>query len=75
MRILGVSVLFLIVLTPALFGQASSSLTGVVTDPSGGVVPGATITIVNTQTGAQRETVSNDVGAYTLSQVPPELGS
>jgi hypothetical protein len=71
MRILSVSVLLLVLLTPALFGQASSSLTGVVTDPSGGVVPGAAITIVNTQTGAQRETVSNDVGAYTLLQVPP----
>jgi hypothetical protein len=71
MKALSWSVLLLILLTPALFGQASSSLNGVVTDPSGGVIPGATITIVNAQTGAQRETVSNDVGAYTFSQIPP----
>ena len=71
MRIPGLSVLLLILLTPVLFGQAFTSLTGVVTDPSGGVVPGATITIVNMQTGAQRETVSNNAGAYTFSQIPP----
>jgi len=71
MRNVVLSVLLVVLLTPVLFGQATSSLTGVVTDPSGGVVPGATITIVNTQTGAQRETVSNDAGAYTLSQVTP----
>jgi hypothetical protein len=71
MRVLSLSVLLLVLFTPALFGQASALLTGVVTDPSGGIVPGATITIVNTQTGAQRETVSNDSGAYTLSQIPP----
>ena len=71
MRITRLSVLLLILLTPLLFGQAFTSLIGVVTDPSGAVVPGATITIVNTQTGAQRETVSNDAGAYTFSQITP----
>jgi hypothetical protein len=71
MRIAGLSVLLLILLTPFLFGQAFTSVTGVVTDPSGGVVPGATITIVNTQTGGQREAVSNETGAYTISQVLP----
>jgi hypothetical protein len=71
MRIPGLSVLLLILLTPVLFGQAFTSLTGVVTDPSGAVVPGATITIVNTQTGAQRETISNEVGGYSFPQVVP----
>jgi hypothetical protein len=71
MRNMFLSALLLVVLTPILFGQATSSLTGVVTDPTGGVVPGATVSIVNPQTGTQRETVSNDAGAYTFSQVPP----
>lgn len=71
MRSLGMSVLLLVLMTPVLFGQAFTSLTGLVTDPTGSVVPGATIKIVNLQTGAQRETVSNETGAYTLTQVPP----
>ncbi len=48
MRKLVLSVLLLTLLTPLLYGQAFTSLSGVVTDPSGAVVPGATITIVNT---------------------------
>jgi len=71
MRIPGLSVFLLILLTPALFGQATTTLTGVVTDPTGGVVPGATITIINAQTGVQREALSNEVGKYTFSQIPP----
>ncbi len=71
MRRLGLCALLLVLLTPVLHGQAVSSLTGLVTDPSGGVVPGTTITIVNTQTGVQRETVSNDGGSYTFPAVMP----
>jgi len=71
MRRLVLSALLLVLLTPVLFGQAVTSLTGVVTDPSGAVVPGATITIVNTQTGVQRETMSNGVGSYTFPSVLP----
>jgi len=71
MRRLGLSALLLVLLTPVLFGQAVSSLTGVVTDPSGGVVPGAAITIVNTQTGIQRETISNGEGSYGFPAVLP----
>jgi hypothetical protein len=71
MRNLVLSALLFVLLTPALLGQATTTMTGVVTDPSGAIVPGATITIVNTRTGVQRETVSNETGVYTLSQVLP----
>lgn len=71
MRSLVLSALLLVLLTPVLFGQAVTSLTGLVTDPSGAVVPGATITIVNTETGIQRETISNGEGSYTLPSVLP----
>jgi hypothetical protein len=73
MRSLVLSALLLVLLTPILFGQATSSLGGTVTDPSGGVVPGATITIVNTQTGIQRETTSNGEGVYNLPSVLPGI--
>jgi hypothetical protein len=71
MRIPRLSVLLVILLTPYLFGQNLTSLTGVITDPSGAVVPGATITMVNTQTGAQRETESNATGVYSFPQIAP----
>ncbi len=58
-------------LTPSLLGQAFTSLTGVVIDPSNAVVPGATVTIVNAETGAQRVTVSNGEGRYSFPQVLP----
>jgi len=71
MRISRLSVLLLILLTPYLFGQNLTTLTGIVTDPSGAAVPGAAITMVNTQTGAQRETVSNETGIYSFPSIAP----
>ena len=58
-------------LVPVLFGQAFTSLSGTVTDPTGGIIPGATITIVNSQTGIQRTTTSNAEGLYSIPQILP----
>src|SRR5262245_53819017 len=44
-----------------------ATLVGQVTDPSGAVVPGATVTVSNLRTGAQRIVTTDDVGSY---QVP-----
>ena len=57
---------------PAL-GQATSTgtVTGVVTDPTGAVVPGATITMTDATTGAQRTTVTNKDGQYVMVNVTP----
>lgn len=65
------AILMIACFTPALFGQAFSSLAGTVTDPTGAVIPGVAITIVNTQTGLQRETTSNAEGRYSFPQVLP----
>ncbi len=40
------------------------TLTGMITDPSGAVIPGAKITIVDTDTGVTSYSVSNRVGVY-----------
>ena len=53
-----------------LFGQ-TTSLTGTVADPSGAVIPGATISIVNVETGAARNTVADAQGRYTMQQLTP----
>lgn len=42
------------------------SISGTVTDQSGAVVPGATITVVSLQTGAERVAVTDSSGFYTF---------
>jgi hypothetical protein len=64
-------VLLLLVLTPALLGQAFTCLSGAVTDPTGAVIPGAILTITNTHTGVQWSSISNAAGRYSFSHVPP----
>jgi len=59
-----------VALSTCLFGQ-TSSLAGTVTDPTGAVIPGAVVTIVNTETGLQREDKSDSQGRYTMEQLPP----
>jgi hypothetical protein len=50
----------------SLYAQTSAEITGRVTDASKAVVPGATITAVNTDKRTERTTVSNDQGYYDL---------
>ncbi len=55
------------------FGQATNAGTiiGVVEDQSGAIVPGATITLIETATNASRTTVTNKTGQYVFTSVPP----
>jgi outer membrane receptor protein involved in Fe transport len=46
------------------------SLVGNVTDSSGGVVPGATVTVTQTETNLSRETQTNAQGAYSIPNIP-----
>ena len=63
---------YLLVFAAALgWGQAVSSLSGVVTDSSGAVVPGATVKIENVAQGLSREAKTDQAGRYALTQVPP----
>src|SRR5579875_2481718 len=59
-------------IAPSLLAQSltSGDLTGTVTDPSGAVVPHATVTVRNNATGATRTTTSNSAGAYRFSLLP-----
>ncbi len=74
MRRIGVfAVLFLLSLCTATgFAQnATTSLRGVVKDPSGAVVPGATVTLNAAATGQKLTTTSRGSGEYQLQQIPP----
>ena len=55
------------------YGQASGTATirGTVEDSSGGILPGATVTLTNVATKATQSAVTSDRGAYTFSAVFP----
>ncbi len=55
----------------ALAQTETGMISGTVTDPSGAVVSGATVTITNTATQAKRTTTTNATGAYTILNLPP----
>ena len=58
-------------LAGVLFGQADrASVAGHVTDPSGAVLPGVSITARETATGATFTAKTNDSGAYSIEQLP-----
>jgi Carboxypeptidase regulatory-like domain len=48
----------------------TATLVGRVTDPSGGVLPKASVTAVNTATGFSRSTQTSDTGEYLLAALP-----
>ena len=65
-----VSFVGLLALAPCASAQkATGTITGTLTDPSGAVVPGAVVSIVNDRTGASRETTTNEQGSFSF----PEL--
>jgi Carboxypeptidase regulatory-like domain len=47
------------------------TLTGIVSDPSGAVISGASLKLRDAQSGSQRDTVANAEGYYTFVSVPP----
>ena len=51
--------------------QSTTSLRGEVTDTGGAVVPGAVVSILNSQTSFTRQTVSDGTGQYQFLQIPP----
>jgi hypothetical protein len=74
MKIFAIAALSILFVFPVgLKGQALTSLNGTVTDPSGAVVPGASLLLLNTETGAKREAKSDGAGRYNFSQVAPGM--
>lgn len=54
------------------FAQSDTArLQGTITDPNGGAVKDAAITVKNTETGRTIPTTTNDLGYYTVSALPP----
>jgi len=58
-------------LSPQMFAQeATARLIGTVTDPTGAVIPAATVVARNNATGLERKTVANESGNYTITALP-----
>lgn len=64
----------LILVAFAAFAQSdNANISGVISDPSGSVVPNAKITIRNQGTGLSRTANSNDSGNYSIPTIPPGM--
>ena len=66
------AVLFSALLHGALHAQSTNaSLTGRITDPHKAVIKDATITVINTRTAVHYQGMTNETGAYYVSNLPP----
>jgi len=63
-----------LLLPTSLVGQTSTgSIVGTATDPSGGVIVGATVTLTQVGTNETRTTVTDSRGAYSLTFLQPAI--
>ncbi|MBV8549801.1 MAG: TonB-dependent receptor [Acidobacteriaceae bacterium] len=53
-----------------LFGQSTGRIAGTVADPTGAVIPLATVVSINSQTGETRTTQTNQQGIFALPDLP-----
>src|SRR5829696_8403104 len=52
-------------------GSGTTSLSGVVTDSGGGVIPGATVVVKNTATGVTFEAITTSAGSFNVPALDP----
>ena len=57
--------------SPAMAQQTEARIAGTVSDQNGGVLPGVTVTVTSSATGAARTAVTDDQGRYTITNLPP----
>ncbi len=65
---------YLVILTfllPAVVFAQNATLTGTVTDNTGGVMPGVTVTATEIDTGRSQTSVANENGQYRVPLLPP----
>ena len=64
---------FLLSVAGLAFSQSTNSgdIRGTVTDPSGALLPGVSVTVTNLDTGAKKELVTNSDGLYDTASILP----
>lgn len=66
--------LVLIALCPALLAQTDlSTIRGTATDATGAVIPGVTVTLLNTETSSARTVETNETGSFEIPLVGPGI--
>jgi hypothetical protein len=55
----------------SVFGQTFGDLSGEVRDASGAIVAGAKVSLLNSATGATRDTVTSEAGTYAFPSLQP----
>jgi len=68
---LGLAFLTSLLLIPALYAQTTAQLSGIVTDPTGAVVPGAQVSLVNEANRDTRVVTSNSDGLFSFPALLP----
>ena len=57
--------------SPAVAQQTEARIAGTISDQNGGVLPGVTVTVTSSATGAARTAVTDEQGRYTITNLPP----
>jgi hypothetical protein len=65
-----VSALVLVLTCTAAWAQATAELNGRVTDESGAVLPGVTVTATQTATGFMRTVATDEAGTWSMPNLP-----
>src|SRR5438477_10679543 len=72
MKTISPSILLMAALSAAnAWAATTGSISGTVKDPSGAVIPGAMVTVTNSGTGIQNNTVADSKGDYTFPTLVP----
>ena len=66
-----VALVFAIAILPEVVRAQTASVNGTVTDPSGAVVPAATVSVANEATNAARSIQTGETGTYSISNLSP----
>lgn len=71
LMLLAFAVMALFFVYPAYAQEVTGSIVGTVTDNTGAVIPGASVTIVNTDTQLHRFMRATSTGNYVFTSLPP----
>ena len=69
-RMISLTILLVAFAAPSSAQRITASLRGTVTDSTGAVVPGATVTVKNENSGFSRTTITNGSGSYSFGELP-----
>jgi hypothetical protein len=67
--------IFAMIISAALYAQTAQTgaLSGTITDPTGRVVPGGTVTVISATTGQVRTAMTQGNGKYLVPLLPPDV--